>query len=77
MEIQDSVCKIASQEHCSVALPSDSIIKLVAIPSGSIIKEGHWSRKTAQKTAENEYIWNLFLPRILYVSMLKLLMMFN
>lgn len=52
MEIQDSVCKIASQEHCSVALPSDSIIKLVAIPSGSIIKEGHWSRKTAQKMAE-------------------------
>ena len=52
MEIQDRVCKIASQEQCRVALPSDSIIKVVAIPSGSIIKEGHWSRKTAQKMTE-------------------------
>lgn len=52
MEIQDRVRKTASQEYCSAALPTDSIIKVVAIPSGSIIKEGHWSRKTAQKMTE-------------------------
>lgn len=38
MEIQDNTCEIPSQEHYSGALPSDSLIKVVAIPSGSIIK---------------------------------------
>lgn len=64
--------KVPSQEHCGGALPSDRIIEVVAIPSGSVMKDGQWSRKPAQMMTERS-MYGVFLLKILYTSTLKLL----